>query len=199
MVRCSPGSACGSGSPLFHQTKRRRSGAVCFFSSWPRPGPPRGEPPCRRWPRARRALAQARPDARSVSLPPPRHSRSRSSRRKGAGAHRADAIPTNVGALSMTRFRWTRACWPWCPFGLRGRGRRGARFLPGLDGPMGKRAPADRDPVPLLRSGLAEHTTWESRVGLALTLYALYPLMLIFKGLQCPRSHQSRKLLPTRP
>src|SRR3954466_5310422 len=43
-------------------------------------------------------------------------------------------------------------------FGLRGRGRRGARFLPGLAGPMGKRAPADRDPVPLPRSGHAEHT-----------------------------------------
>jgi hypothetical protein len=31
-------------------------------------------------------------------------------------------------------------------------------FLTGLDGPMGKRAPADRDPVPLPRSGRAEHT-----------------------------------------
>src|SRR3954447_2067552 len=63
----------------------------------------------------------------------------------------------------MTRFRWIRAAQPWWPFGLRGRGRRGARFLPGLDGPMGMRAPADRDPVPLPRSGQAEHTNGNVR------------------------------------
>src|SRR3954452_21062440 len=51
-------------------------------------------------------------------------------------------------------------------FGLRGRGRRGARFLPGLDGPRGKRAPADRDPVPLPRSGHhAEHTKRKAFLG----------------------------------
>src|SRR5215207_11731699 len=68
------------------------------------------------------------------------------------------SMPTKTGALSMTRFRWMRADQPWPPFGLRGHGRRGARYLPGLAGPMGKRAPAGLPDPDTYRIGSRQHT-----------------------------------------
>src|SRR5215203_4493013 len=75
------------------------------------------------------------------------------------------SMPTKTGALSMTRFRWMRADQPWPPFGLRGHGRRGARYLPGLAGPMGKRAPAGLPDPDTYRIGSRQHTNGEVQGG----------------------------------
>src|SRR5829696_8831695 len=75
------------------------------------------------------------------------------------------SMPTKTGALSMTRFRWMRADQPWPPFGLRGHGRRGARYLPGLAGPMGKRAPAGLPDPDTYRIGSRRTYEWASSNG----------------------------------
>src|SRR5215213_9836957 len=77
------------------------------------------------------------------------------------------SMPTKTGALSMTRFRWMRADQPWPPFGLRGHGRRGARYLPGLAGPMGKRAPAGLPDPDTYRIGSRQHTNGQVDVSVA--------------------------------
>src|SRR3954453_3704920 len=71
-------------------------------------------------------------------------------------------MPTNVGALSMTRFRWMRASRPGGPFGSGGRGRRGPMSCLGLGGPVGERALAGL-PDPGTRSGHANIRRARSR------------------------------------
>src|SRR4051795_4340052 len=66
-----------------------------------------------------------------------------------------DPVSLDTGLLALVTVR------------VAGRGRRGARFLTGLDGPRGKRAPADRDPILVPRSGQAEHTNGKVRYSLS--------------------------------